>query len=75
VYPTHAERALAPVSLSSCGIDSIVNPHLNDDPGTIIGFPGETFELESGVELGFVENPGDPCKASFDVNGYSFNKK
>ncbi|MGD9164431.1 MAG: hypothetical protein PVF13_06680, partial [Chromatiales bacterium] len=52
--PTYAERALAPVSPSSCGIcsiinslaiDSIANPHLNDDPGAIIAFPGETFGL------------------------------
>jgi hypothetical protein len=26
-------------------IDSIANPHLNDDPGAIITFPGETFGL------------------------------
>jgi hypothetical protein len=26
-------------------IDSIANPQLNDDPGTIIPFPGETFGL------------------------------
>jgi hypothetical protein len=25
---------------------SIANPHLNDDPGTIITFPDETFGLE-----------------------------
>jgi hypothetical protein len=52
VLPPHAERALAPISLSSCGIgsiinswaiDSIANPHLNNDLGTIIAFPGETF--------------------------------
>jgi hypothetical protein len=26
-------------------IDSIANPHLNDDPGAIIAFPDETFGL------------------------------
>jgi hypothetical protein len=26
-------------------MDSIANPHLNDDPGAIITFPGETFGL------------------------------
>ncbi|WP_456448632.1 hypothetical protein, partial [Thiolapillus sp.] len=26
-------------------IDSIANPHLNADPGTIIAFPGEIFGL------------------------------
>jgi hypothetical protein len=26
-------------------IDSITNPQLNDDPGTIIAFPGEIFGL------------------------------
>jgi hypothetical protein len=26
-------------------IDSIANPQLNDDPGTINPFPGETFGL------------------------------
>jgi hypothetical protein len=51
VSPKHAEHVFAPVSPSSCGIcsivdslsiDSIVNPHLNDDPGAIIAFPDET---------------------------------
>jgi hypothetical protein len=42
VFPSFAGRALAPVSPSSCGIGSIVNPHLKDDPGTIIPFPDET---------------------------------
>jgi hypothetical protein len=45
MYPTHAEHALAPVSPPSCGIDSIANPHLNDDPDAIIAFPDETFGL------------------------------
>jgi hypothetical protein len=27
-------------------IDSIANPHLNDDPGAIIAFPDETFGLD-----------------------------
>jgi hypothetical protein len=54
VLSTHAERALVPISSSSCGIgsiinswaiDSIANPHLNNDLGTIIAFPGETFGL------------------------------
>ncbi len=54
VLPTPAERALAPISSSSCGIgsiinswaiDSIANPHLNNDLGTIIAFPSETFGL------------------------------
>jgi hypothetical protein len=26
-------------------MDSIVNPHLNNDLGSIIAFPGETFGL------------------------------
>jgi len=26
-------------------MDSIENPHLNDDPGAIIAFPDETFGL------------------------------
>jgi hypothetical protein len=26
-------------------MDSIANPHLNDDPGAIIAFLGETFGL------------------------------
>jgi hypothetical protein len=26
-------------------MDSIANPHLNDDPGTIIALPGEIFVL------------------------------
>jgi hypothetical protein len=26
-------------------MDSIANPHLNNDLGTIIAFPGETFGL------------------------------
>jgi hypothetical protein len=30
-------------------MDSIANPHLNDDPGAIIAFPGETFGLAVGV--------------------------
>jgi hypothetical protein len=51
VSPEHAERALAP---SSCGIDSIENPHLNDDPGTIIPFPGEIFRLILGF---FIQYP------------------
>jgi hypothetical protein len=46
VLPTFAERALVPISSSSCGIGSITNPHLNDDLGTIIAFPGETFGLD-----------------------------
>jgi hypothetical protein len=25
------------------GMDSIANPHQNDDPGAIIAFPDETF--------------------------------
>jgi hypothetical protein len=54
VLPPLAEHALAPISSSSCGIgsiinswaiDSIANPHLNNDLGTIIAFPGETFGL------------------------------
>jgi hypothetical protein len=45
VYPTYAKRAFAPVSPSSCSIDSIANPHLNDDPGTIIPFTDETCGL------------------------------
>jgi hypothetical protein len=54
VLPTLAERALVPISSSSCGIDSIINswtidsianPHLNNDLGTFIAFPGETFGL------------------------------
>jgi hypothetical protein len=45
VLPTVAERALAPISSSSYGIGSIANPYLNNDLGTIIAFPGETFGL------------------------------
>jgi hypothetical protein len=54
VLPTTAERALAPFSPSSYGIcsiinrltiDSIANPHLNDEPGTIITFLDEMFGL------------------------------
>jgi hypothetical protein len=43
--PTFAERALAPVSSFSYGIDPIANPYLNHDPGTIIVFPGEIFRV------------------------------
>jgi hypothetical protein len=43
--PTLAERALVSISSSSCGIGSSANPHLNNDLGTIIAFPGETFGL------------------------------
>jgi hypothetical protein len=32
-------------------IDSIANPHLNDDPGTIIAFPDETFGLIAGSSI------------------------
>jgi hypothetical protein len=58
--PGHAERALAPISPSSCGIcsiinslaiDSIANPHLNDDLGTIITFPDETSGLDPGLRF------------------------
>jgi hypothetical protein len=28
-------------------MDSIANPHLNNDPGAIIAFPGEVFGLAS----------------------------
>jgi hypothetical protein len=38
-------RIFHPVSPSSCGIGSIANPQLNDDSGTIITFPDETFGL------------------------------
>ncbi|MEJ2466342.1 MAG: hypothetical protein P8045_11670 [Candidatus Thiodiazotropha sp.] len=38
---TLVERALAPTSSSSGGIDSIANPPLNNDLGTIIALPGE----------------------------------
>jgi hypothetical protein len=50
VLPTLAEHVLAPISSSSCGIgsiinswaiDSIANPHLNNDLGAIIAFPGK----------------------------------
>jgi hypothetical protein len=60
VEPAHAVHALAPVSPSSCGIcpiinslaiDSMVNPQLNDDPGTIIVFPGETFGLNLRMQI------------------------
>jgi hypothetical protein len=27
-------------------MDSIANPHLNDDPGAIIAFPDESFGLK-----------------------------
>jgi hypothetical protein len=30
-------------------IDSIANPHLDDDPGAIITFPDEAFGLDSGI--------------------------
>jgi hypothetical protein len=43
VLLTLAERALAATSSSSGGIDSIANPPLNSDLGTIIALPGETF--------------------------------
>jgi hypothetical protein len=45
VLSTYAERALALISSSSCGIDSIANPHLNNDLGAIIAFPGKIFGL------------------------------
>jgi hypothetical protein len=35
-------------------IDSIANPHLNDDPATIIAFPDETFGLRLLRFLAFV---------------------
>ncbi len=41
MLPTPAERALAPISSSSGGMDSIANPPLNNDLGTIIAFPDE----------------------------------
>jgi hypothetical protein len=41
VLQTHAERALVPISSSSCGIDSIAIAHLNNGLGTIIRLPGE----------------------------------
>jgi len=55
VLPSPAERALAPFSPPSCGIfqspiawaiGSIENPHLSDEPGAIIAFPGKTFGLK-----------------------------
>ncbi len=57
VLPYNAERALAPLSPSTCGIFSIANspaigsienPHLNDEPGAIIAFPGKTSDLIPG---------------------------
>jgi hypothetical protein len=45
VLPTLAECALEPISPPSCSIGSIANPHLNNDLGTIIMFPGETSGL------------------------------
>jgi hypothetical protein len=52
VLPSLAERALAPVSSSSCGIGSFANPHLNNDLGTIIAFPDKTFGLKSSDRSG-----------------------
>jgi hypothetical protein len=58
VLPTLADCALAPISSSSCGIcsiinnwaiDSIANPYLNNDLGTIIAFLGETFGLAAST--------------------------
>jgi hypothetical protein len=37
-------------------IDSIANPHLNDDPGAIIAFPDETCGLE--VTRWLIESDG-----------------
>jgi hypothetical protein len=34
------------VPFTDLRMDSIANPHLNDDSGAIIAFPGETFGLE-----------------------------
>jgi hypothetical protein len=47
--PSHRSRhptAVFAQSSISWTIDSIANLHLNDDPGTIIAFPDETFGLE-----------------------------
>jgi hypothetical protein len=33
------------VPFTNLKMESIANPHLNDDPGTIITFPGETFRF------------------------------
>jgi hemoglobin-like flavoprotein len=35
-------------------MDSIANPHLNDDPGTIIEFPDETFGLKLWSEAAVI---------------------
>jgi hypothetical protein len=46
--PSHRSRRPAAVFAQSSiawAIDSIANPHLNDDPGAIIAFPDETFGL------------------------------
>jgi hypothetical protein len=40
VTPIHAERALATVRPPACGIGSIRNPHLYNDPGAVIPIPG-----------------------------------
>jgi hypothetical protein len=45
LYVIFGECAFVPVSPCDCGICSIANPHLNDDPGVIIAFPDETFGL------------------------------
>jgi hypothetical protein len=43
-------------SLIAWAIDSIANPQLNDDPGTIIPFPDETFGLSlSLIKAWFAE--------------------
>jgi hypothetical protein len=64
VLPTVAERALAPISSSSCGIDSIANPHLNNDLGAIIAFPDETFGLGTSRHAG--ENQAPWCEHMMD---------
>jgi hypothetical protein len=46
--PSHRSRRPAAVFAQSSiawAIDSIANPHLNDDPGTIIAFQDEKFVL------------------------------
>jgi hypothetical protein len=43
------------VPFTDLRMDSIANPHLNDDPGAIITFPGETFGL-SGTAVGLRRN-------------------
>ena len=47
-HRSHRPAAVFARSSIAWAIESIANPHLNNDLGTIIAFPGETFGLGIG---------------------------